>query len=98
MDASVPRPRCSIASFASRSPSCVAKALGPGRKVEIPAYEALLENSRLGRRVLVILMMGISTRNYQRILPQMGLNLGLIDFDHVTQVLLFVDRWTVLHH
>jgi len=72
MDASVPRPRCSIASFASRSPSCVAKALGPGRKVEIPAYEALLENSRLGRRVLVILMMGISTRNYQRILPQMA--------------------------
>jgi len=42
------------------------------KQAEIPAYEALLENSRLGRRVLVILMMGISTRNYQRILPQMA--------------------------
>lgn len=50
---------------------------GTGREVEIPAYEAILENSHLGRRILEILMMGISTRNYQRILPQMAETVGV---------------------
>ena len=53
------------------------KGRGPGQEVEIPAYEAILENSCLGRRILEILMMGISTRHYQRILPQMAETVGI---------------------
>ena len=47
---------------------------GPGteKEVPIPAYEAMLANSRLGQRILEILMHGISTRNYRKVLPQMA--------------------------
>ena len=47
---------------------------GPGedKEVAIPAYEAMLGNSRLGRRILEILLHGISTRNYRKVLPQMA--------------------------
>lgn len=50
---------------------------GLGKEVEIPAYEAILENSRLGRRMLEILMMGVSTRNYHRVIPQMAETVGV---------------------
>jgi putative transposase len=47
---------------------------GPGadKEVAIPAYEAMLGNSRLGRRMLEILLHGVSTRNYRKVLPQMA--------------------------
>ena len=47
---------------------------GPGtdKEVPIPAYEAMLANSRLGQRILEILLHGISTRNYRKVLPQMA--------------------------
>jgi len=47
---------------------------GPGadKEVPIPAYEAMLGNSRLGQRILEILMHGISTRNYRKVLPAMA--------------------------
>jgi transposase-like protein len=47
---------------------------GPGadKEVPIPAYEAMLGNSRLGRRMLEILLHGVSTRNYRKVLPQMA--------------------------
>ncbi|NIA08096.1 MAG: hypothetical protein GWP14_10775 [Actinobacteria bacterium] len=48
------------------------KGKGPGQEVQIPAYEAMLMNSALGRRILEILMRGVSSRNYRDILPQMG--------------------------
>lgn len=48
------------------------KGKGPDKEVPIPAYEATLENSPLGRRMLEILMKGISTRNYQQVLPAMA--------------------------
>ena len=50
---------------------------GLGKEVEIPAYEAILENSKLAGRILEILMMGVSTRNYQRILPEMAETVGV---------------------
>jgi putative transposase len=50
---------------------------GPGKEVEIPAYEAILENSQLAGRILEILMMGVSTRNYKRILPEMAETIGV---------------------
>jgi len=50
---------------------------GVGKEVEIPAYEAIVENSQLGSRILEILMMGVSTRNYQQILPQMAQTVGV---------------------
>ncbi len=47
---------------------------GPGvdKEVAIPAYEAMVGNSRLGQRILEILMHGISTRNYRKVLPAMA--------------------------
>jgi len=48
------------------------KGSGAEKEVAVPAYEAMLGNSRLGRRILEILLHGISTRNYRRVLPQMA--------------------------
>ncbi len=41
------------------------KGKGSGKEVAIPAYEELITNSRLGSRMLEILMKGVSTRNYK---------------------------------
>jgi putative transposase len=48
------------------------KGSGSDKEVAIPAYEAMLANSRLGRRMLEILLHGVSTRNYRKVLPQMA--------------------------
>ena len=48
------------------------KGEGPDKEVPIPVYEAMVANSPLGRRILEILMHGISTRNYRKILPEMA--------------------------
>lgn len=48
------------------------KGTGVGKEVAVPAYEALVLNSQLGRRILSILMKGVSTRSYKSILPQMA--------------------------
>jgi putative transposase len=48
------------------------KGPGAGKEVPIPAYEALIMNSRLGPRILSILMKGVSTRKYESILPAMA--------------------------
>jgi putative transposase len=53
------------------------KGKGPDKEVPIPAYEAMLENAPLGRRMLEILLSGISTRNYQRVLPAMAETVGV---------------------
>jgi putative transposase len=50
---------------------------GSGKEVEIPAYEAMLLNSRLGVRILEILLQGVSTRSYQQILPHMAETVGV---------------------
>jgi putative transposase len=48
------------------------KGSGSDKEVAIPAYEAMLANSHLGRRMLEILLHGVSTRNYRKVLPQMA--------------------------
>jgi len=48
------------------------KGSGTEKEVALPAYEAMLGNARLGRRILEILLHGISTRNYRKVLPQMA--------------------------
>jgi len=53
------------------------KGPGTGKEVPIPAYEALIMNSRLGPRILSILMKGVSTRKYESILPAMAETVGV---------------------
>lgn len=48
------------------------KGKGEGLEIDIPAYQAILENSALGKRIEDILMKGISTRNYESVIPQMA--------------------------
>jgi transposase-like protein len=48
------------------------KGKGDDLEVNIPAYEAIVENSSLGERIEQILMKGISTRNYQDVIPKMA--------------------------
>ncbi len=47
-----------------------------GGEVPIPAYEAM-QDTRLGPRMLDILMRGISTRQYQQVLPEMADTCGV---------------------
>jgi len=53
------------------------KGKGAGKEVAIPAYEAMVTNSRLGSRILEILMKGVSTRKYKDILPEMADTVGV---------------------
>jgi len=53
------------------------KGKGPQKEVEIPAYEAMLNNNRLGGRILEILMKGVSTRHYREVIPQMAETVGV---------------------
>ncbi|NIP93499.1 MAG: IS256 family transposase, partial [Akkermansiaceae bacterium] len=45
---------------------------GQGAEVEVPAYEAMQRPGRLADRMLEILLAGVSTRNYERVIPQMA--------------------------
>ena len=53
------------------------KAGGPGAEVDVPAYQAMQNDSRLGRRMLEILMHGVSTRSYRKVLPEMADTVGV---------------------
>lgn len=53
------------------------KGKGDGQEVEIPVYEALQSNSRLGSRLLEMVMRGVSTRNYREVLPAMAESVGM---------------------
>ncbi len=48
------------------------KSRGKSSEVEIPAYAAMRTHSRVGQRILEILMRGVSTRNYKQVLPEMA--------------------------
>jgi hypothetical protein len=50
---------------------------GAGEEVEIPVYAALRNDSRLGRRMLAILLNGVSTRKYRKVLPEMAESVGI---------------------
>ena len=47
------------------------------KEVEIPAYAAMRTHSRIGGRMLDILMRGVSTRNYKEVLPEMAETVGI---------------------
>ena len=53
------------------------KGKGAGKEVAVPAYDAMVMNSRLGSRILQILMRGVSTRKYKEILPEMVDTVGV---------------------
>jgi len=50
---------------------------GKGAEVAIPAYAAMRSDQRLGEKLLSILLRGVSTRNYQEVLPQMAQRCGV---------------------
>jgi len=50
---------------------------GRGGEVPLPAYEAMRADERLGRRMLEILLQGVSTRHYAGVLPQMAETVGV---------------------
>jgi transposase-like protein len=53
------------------------KGPGTGGEVEVPAYTAMQMDSRLGKRILEILMHGVSTRAYREVLPEMASAVGI---------------------
>jgi len=53
------------------------KGKGKGLETEIPAYEAMRGDTRLGERMLEILMHGVSTRRYRQVLPEMAETVGV---------------------
>ena len=53
------------------------KGKGSGKEVAIPAYDTMVMNSRLGSRILEILMRGVSTRKSKEILPEMVDTVGV---------------------
>ena len=51
---------------------------GPrSQEVEVPAYAAMQDPAPMGKRMLDILMHGVSTRNYKQVIPQMAETAGV---------------------
>ena len=46
-------------------------------EVEVPAYAAMREDAALGGRMLSILLAGVSTRQYERVIPEMADTVGV---------------------
>ena len=53
------------------------KGCGAGGEVPVPAYEAMRRDAATGERMLEILLSGVSTRRYQRVIPQMAETVGV---------------------
>ena len=47
------------------------------QEVEVPAYAAMQNPAPMGKRMLDILMHGVSTRNYKQVIPQMAETAGV---------------------
>ncbi len=60
-----------------RKPRLRKKGRGENKEVPIPAYEALRRNATTGQRMLGILLDGVSTRRYQRVIPEMADTVGV---------------------
>ena len=50
---------------------------GSGKEIEVPAYAAMQEDERLGDKILSVMMRGISTRNYEAVLPDACERVGI---------------------
>lgn len=53
------------------------KGPGGGKEVEVPAYQAMQDQPKLGARMLEILMRGVSTRHYRGVIPEMADTVGV---------------------
>ena len=53
------------------------RGVGEGGEVVVPAYEAMHQDEGLGEKMLHTLMRGVSTRNYQEVVPEMAENVGV---------------------
>lgn len=53
------------------------KQTGPDGEVPIPAYEAMQQDTKLGSRMLEILLRGVSARQYKNVLPEMAETVGV---------------------
>jgi putative transposase len=60
-----------------RRPRLRKKGQGKGGAVPIPAYEAMRSSEQLSQRIWEILMLGLSTRKYQEVLPKMAETVGV---------------------
>jgi putative transposase len=63
--------------LAVKRPRLRQKGRGSGKEVEVPAYQAMQDQPRLGARMLDILMRGVSTRQYQGVIPEMADTVGV---------------------
>ena len=50
---------------------------GHGAEVAVPAYAAMQDDAGLRERLLGIVMRGVSTRNYQEVLPEVAQRCGV---------------------
>jgi len=53
------------------------KGRGANKEVPIPAYAAMQQDAATGERMLEILLSGVSTRRYQRVIPEMAGTVGV---------------------
>ena len=60
-----------------RKPRLRKKGGGPGAEVSVPAYEAMQSDSSLSEKLSSILMRGVSTRNYEAVIPEMADTCGV---------------------
>jgi putative transposase len=53
------------------------KGRGANKEVSVPAYEAMQQDTTMGKRMLEILLNGVSTRRYRRVIPEMADTVGV---------------------
>lgn len=63
--------------LAVKRPRLRRKGPGAAKEVQIPAYQAMQDQPRLGARMLDILMRGVSTRQYRGVIPEMADTVGV---------------------
>jgi transposase-like protein len=60
-----------------RKPRLRKRGGGKGAEVAVPAYEAMQSDTSLSERLSSILMRGVSTRNYEAVIPEMAASCGV---------------------
>ena len=53
------------------------KGRGANKEIPIPAYQAMQQDAHTGERMLEILLNGVSTRRYRRVIPEMAETVGV---------------------
>jgi putative transposase len=53
------------------------KGRGANKEIAVPAYQAMQQDAATGERMLQILLNGVSTRRYQRVIPEMADTVGV---------------------